>query len=104
MDNYTLEMFSLYDKMIVNDTPIIIFEDHNMALPARGTFASKLKQPFQLITFDYHADTHDPFVGAVGPHDFDMKRFEDNILNKVKYYIGDYNFEDVYELACGYVR
>lgn len=102
--DYSLEMCSLYDKRIINDIPVVIFEDHNMALPVWGTYASKLKQPLRLFTFDYHADTHDPFAGAVGPHDFDLKRFEENILCKIKYDICDFNFEDVYKLACGYVR
>lgn len=101
--DYSLEMCSLYDKRIINKTPIIIFEDHNMALPIWGTIASRLHQPLQLISFDYHADTHDPFAGAVGPHDFDLKRFEDDILSKVRYSIDDFDFEDVYKLACNYV-
>lgn len=75
-----------------------------MALPVWGTYANILKQSLRLITFDFHADTHDPFAAAVGPHDFDYKKFEKNILSSTKYRIDDFSFEDVYKLSCDYVR
>ena len=100
---YTLEKCSLYEKQMIGDTPIIIFEKHNMALPVWGTFANRLKQSLRLITFDFHADTHDPFAVAVGPHDFDLKRFEKDVLNVTQHGINDFKFEDVYRLSCDYV-
>ena len=100
---YTLEKCSLYEKQMIGDTPIIIFEKHNMALPVWGTFANRLKQSLRLITFDFHADTHDPFAVAVGPHDFDLKKFEKDVLNVTQHGINDFKFEDVYRLSCDYV-
>ena len=101
--DYTLEMCSLYEKKMIGDTPIIIFEKHNMALPVWGTFANRLNQSLRLITFDFHADTHDPFARAIGPHDFDFARFEKNVLSVTKHGVNDFNFEDVYKLSCDYV-
>ena len=101
--DYTLELCSLYDKKIIYNTPVVIFDDHNMALPVWGTFANKLKQSLRLITFDFHADTHDPFAAAVGPHDFDFKRFEKDVLSNNKHDIDNFTFEDVYKLSCDYV-
>lgn len=101
--DYTLERCSLYDKKTIYNTPIIIFDDHNMALPVWGTFANKLKRSLKLITFDFHADTHDPFAAAVGPHDFDFKKFEREVLHNSNLDIDNFNFEDLYKLSCNYV-
>ena len=100
---YKLEDCSLYVKKTINKTPIIMFQDHNMALPVWGTVANTLKQSLGLITFDFHADTHDAFAAAIGPHDFDYKRFEKDVLKATKHGIDNFCFEDVFKIACSYV-
>lgn len=100
---YSLETCSLYEKKIIKNTPIVIFFDHNMALPVWGNYASKINTPLELISFDYHADTHDPFATKIGIHDFEQEEFEKNILSKINYHIDNYCFEDVYKLSCEYV-
>lgn len=100
---YSLEMCSLYDKKEINTTPVIVFSDHNMALPVWGTYANKFNKPLRLISLDYHADTHDPFATKVGVHDFDYKKFERTVLNNTSWRIDNFCFEDVYNIACEYV-
>lgn len=52
----------LYEEYMVGGTPIIVFSDHNYALPIWGKYSSKNEAPYHLITFDYHADTHSPLA------------------------------------------
>ena len=100
---YTLENCSLYELREINNIPVIIFENHNMALPVWGSYAYKLKKSLSLLTFDTHADTHDPFAREVGGHEYKYKQFKKEVLSKIHYSIYDFEFEDVYKLACEYV-
>ena len=59
---YTLEACSKYKKLSVNGKPVVVFDEHNWALPIWGTYANRLKLPMNLITFDTHTDTHAPFL------------------------------------------
>lgn len=61
MNEYSLEKSSLYNIRVVKDTPIVIFDDHNMALPVWGTYSSRMGRSLNLVTFDTHTDTHPPF-------------------------------------------
>ena len=101
--SYSLETCSLYEKKIINTIPIFIFSSHNMALPVWGDYASKINSSLGLISFDHHADTHDPFAAKIGIHDFEYRNFEKNIFKKMNYQIDNYCFEDVLKLSCEYV-
>lgn len=100
---YTIDMCSLYKKVKIGNIPVIVFEEHNMALPVWGIYAHNLKQPLALISLDTHADTHDPFARKVGVHEYQYEKFKQEILSKLHYNISNFCFEDVYKLACVYL-
>ena len=108
MDNYRLEICSAYKIRNVCDKKIIIFDDHNMALPVWGTCAADLHAPLNLITFDQHTDTH-PFLNRYMcsskslfvPYDksvFDIYEVK-TLLDGYHYKREEFDFNDVFRIA-----
>ena len=102
---YTLENCSYYRKMVIGSTPVYIFEDHNMALPVWGTFASKFGA-LHLISFDTHTDTHPAFTKFMGEEktDYDPKRVlaipkVKKLLDGMRYKKEDFCFEDIFRFS-----
>lgn len=60
---YTLEACSKYKKLSVNGKPVVVFDEHNWALPVWGTYANRLKHPMNLISanslFHFMSDMSD---------------------------------------------
>ena len=106
---YTLEACSKYEKLSVNGKPVVVFDEHNWALPVWGTYANRLKLPMNLITFDTHTDTHAPFLRYLRsecgiesvPFDKSVLRLPHvaRLLKGKKYRINDFCFENVFYLA-----
>ncbi len=107
--DYSLEKCSLYDKYTVNSKKIYVFDDHNMALPVWGTYAS-LIGPLHLITFDKHTDTHMAFNkimrknGKTSDYDF-KKMLKNEIVRKtiqgLRLKQSDFCFKDVFMYSKG---
>ena len=106
---YSIDDCSVYYKSTkINNIPIYIFENHNMALPAWGTICSKIGVAANLLTFDTHADTDFPFKrflirneqnyvsGLSNPYVREM-------LKKYRYSINNFSFEDVFTLSASYL-
>lgn len=112
MKEYTLEDSSLYTIYNICDKPIIVFDDHNMALPVWGTFSSRNNFSFNLVTFDYHTDTHPPFNSYL--IDLDVDRIPGNkvldipvvkqLLDGCHLSFADFSFEDIYKLSCSILK
>lgn len=64
-----------YETIIIGGVHVVIFTDHNYALPIWGKHSSERNQSYHLVTFDFHADTHAPLSEFVlrskefAPHD-----------------------------------
>lgn len=109
MSDYCLEDCSLYKIEQIQSKPIIAFDDHNMALPVWGQWSSRLGQPGTLLTLDTHTDTRCPFCAYFSQNSYDTEMSLDHpvikkILKDRHYKRDDFDFEDVYKLACGYVK
>ena len=51
-----------YDFQEISNIPIYFVKTHNLALPIWGEFSKNIRnEKLELITFDYHTDTHRPF-------------------------------------------
>jgi len=111
MSEYNLDDCSLYDKNIICNKPVYIFENHNMALPVWGTFANRNNYSYKLITFDYHTDSRPLFNKEIvnsdnyryysfGTSDTNLCHpCVKNILSNRCYMRNDFNFEDVFVIA-----
>ena len=62
---YSLEKCSAYQIKQIEHKEIIIFDSHNMALPAWGTIRQNRELPLHLISFDTHADTRAAFAREI---------------------------------------
>ena len=112
MNEYALEDSSLYTIHSIYDKPIIIFDDHNMALPVWGTFSSRKNTSFNLVTFDFHTDTHPPFNSYL--IDLDVDRISGSkaldipavkqLLKDCRLSLADFSFEDSYKLSCSILK
>ena len=83
-----------------------------MALPVWGSFASRNKCLYNLISFDTHLDTHPPFSAYLcqknvnrefGKLALKIKEINE-LLNNYKYQTNNFDFEDVYKLSCSFVK
>lgn len=102
--DYSIEMCSLYDIRDVAGKKIIIFKDHNMAIPAWGTIRQNYDTPLKLITFDTHADTHAAFAREVLKRYVVYERrtcdkFKEEVLSKYNCHATCFNFEDAFYLS-----
>lgn len=106
---YTLEACSKYEKLSINGKPVVVFDEHNWALPVWGTYANRFKHPMNLITFDTHTDTHAPFLRYLCsecgiesvPYDNSVLRlpYIAKLLKGKNYRVNDFCFENVFYLA-----
>ena len=106
---YNLEMCSKYEKHYINEKPVVIIDEHNWVLPVWGTYANRLEQPMNLITFDTHTDTHAPFLRYLRsecdissvPYDKKILKLPQivELLKGNHYRINDFCFENVFCLA-----
>ena len=106
--DYCIEICSLYDTRKIRNKSIIIFNDHNMALPAWGTIRQDYDTPLKLITFDTHADTHAAFAREIGKSYFvyderTCNKFKRDVLSALHCEATDFNFEDVFKLSVDMV-
>lgn len=93
-----------FETLNFNGTSVVIFTDHNYALPVWGRHSNTNNTSYRLITFDYHADTHSPLAHFVacsetfaeyGPNHPAIKA----LLKNRHYKSNDFCFEDVLEIA-----
>ena len=101
---YLLEECSAYRSKIIKNTPIFIFDSHNMALPVWGTIRQKSRAALHLISFDTHADTRAAFTRAIyGEYfiydKFTFDKFKKKILSSYHCDAKDFIFKDVFYLA-----
>ena len=80
-NEYTLEKCSLYDVKFIKDIPIVLFKEHNMALPVWGTYSSRLGSLLNLVTFDFHTDTHNAFNSYLMDKDISIE-YGESVLQK----------------------
>lgn len=114
MNSYRIEDCSTYkESIVVASTPIFVFDDHNMALPAWGVCSYRQKQRLNLLTFDYHTDTHPSFHCHVfdktgEPADCTHLGLNNpeimKLLDGLHYELNDFDFEDIFKLAISYVK
>ncbi len=113
MSEYRLEDCSLYQIKEIAGKPICIFDDHNMALPVWGTYSNRIGLPMNLVSFDYHTDTHMAFNcyihnetgSAIAYNMYGLKNpYIKNLLRRVHFSISDFSFEDIFALAVGYLK
>lgn len=108
---YNLEDCSTYEIKNIGGKKIVIFDDHNMALPVWGTISSELGTPLDLVTFDFHTDTHAPFAVEICKAHQDMMtsawmrrpRIRE-ILKGVHYKKNNFSFEEVWSISVSYLR
>lgn len=106
---YPFENFpSTYELITLKEKSIIIFNDHNMALPIWGTFSNLKKKSLTLITLDTHTDTQPHFnkkisveYGEYNKNTF--RRFEKNDLSKYSCSRVNFSFEDAFCLSIEFV-
>ncbi len=112
MDEYTLEKCSLYKIKYINEIAIVIFDEHNMALPVWGTFSSRTDHSFNLVSFDFHTDTYPPFNAFLcdrhinqeyGKSVFKIPAIK-HLLKNYKYNVDDFSFEDMFKLSCSVLK
>lgn len=112
MSEYSLKKSSLYNIRVVKDLPIVIFDEHNMALPVWGTYSSRMGRSLNLVTFDTHTDTHPPFnaylcekniTRELGASVLLMPTVK-QLLQDCRISLEDFSFEDIYKLSCSYVK
>ena len=102
---YTLETCSTYKCRTICSKTIYIFDSHNMALPIWGTYSSRLSESLNLVTFDTHTDTRNPFARFLSRNGSEISRRymqDSNVqrcLNNAHYRRVDFCFEDVWSIA-----
>lgn len=101
---YSLEICSRYNVIEANKKKIIIFDDHNMALPAWGTIRQDFDSPLRLVSFDTHADTRAPFAREMSKNYFsydsiNWRKFKKEFLSPFRCKADDFNFQDTFCLA-----
>ena len=106
---YTIETCSLYRTCSILGKPVVIFDEHNWALPVWGTYARRLGKPLNLITFDTHTDTHAPFLRYLKaecnvedvPYDKSVLKLPQivKLFKNLGFKRDDYNFESLFRLA-----
>lgn len=101
----------IYTIKKINNTCIVIFDSHKMALPVWGVMSSILNVPLNLVSFDFHTDTHSPFAAAVCSNDpLGMSNYSTNhaviksILRNKKYKRNSFNFDDIADIAENNLR
>lgn len=110
MDRF-LKDSELYEIYRMGNKDVIVFESHNLALPIWGAVSSASNVPLNLISFDYHTDTHPPFIsefcsktsGAVREYS-EKHAVIRHILNGKKYNRKSFLFDDVLEIANEHLR
>ena len=94
----------LFEFLDFNGISVVIFNDHNFALPIWGKHSNKNDISYQLVTFDYHADTHSPLAhytacsnisADYGPNHPAIK----SLLKNRHHKRNDFCFDDVLEIA-----
>ena len=96
---YVIEDCSKYKIIQCHDKCLYLFDDHNMALPAWGSIASKNAASFPLISFDTHTDTRPPFTKAKARGEYSA--------DEIKMYHckrSNFSFEDAFRLAVVFVE
>lgn len=101
---YSLEGCSAYQIKSIQDKEVIIFDSHNMALPAWGTIRQKYDSPPHLISFDTHADTRAAFAREIMKEysvydELSCKRFKKEFLSFYSCDAANFVFEDAFRLA-----
>lgn len=91
---YVIEECSKYKIIQCHDKCLYLFDDHNMALPAWGSIASKNAASFPLISFDTHTDTWDPFTKAKVRGEYSADEIKEYHCK-----CSDFSFEDAFCLA-----
>lgn len=92
----------------IRDKEVYIFENHNMALPVWGAYACGNNSTYNLVSFDSHADTKDPFVKAVSKM-FSVvdatafRKFEHEVVKKLHLSSADFSFDDLLNFSDKYV-
>lgn len=112
MPEYRIEDSSHYrESTEIAGISVYIFESHNLALSAWGTVSSRLGAPLNLVTFDAHTDTHPAFHGSIveetgePPEEYGLDNpIIRDLLEAVHYKREDFLFEDVWQLAVGYLE
>lgn len=111
-NEYTLEKCSLYDVKFIKDIPIVLFKEHNMALLVWGTYSSRLGSLLNLVTFDFHTDTHNAFNSYLMDKDISIE-YGESVLQKpvvkkllewCKFKREEFCFEDVFKLSHEYIK
>lgn len=99
IDSYSIERCSAFRRFAgPKDQGVFVCRDHNMVFSAWGTIANNMGQSYQLLTFDHHADTHEPFASARNSEEFDCE-----VLKKLHATRKDFSFEDAFRIA-NYLR
>lgn len=93
-----------FETLKFNGTSVVIFDEHNYALPIWGQHSDDNNISYRLVTVDYHADTHSPLAhfsacsktcAEYGPNHPAIK----SLLKNRHYKRDDFCFEDVLEIA-----
>lgn len=101
---YSIEICSQYDITTIGDKQVIVFNDHNMAIPAWGTIRQNYNAPLRLVTFDTHPDTRAAFAREIckeyhAYNNQNCQKFQKNILSLYHCHASQFNFEDAFRLA-----
>lgn len=94
-----------YKRIIARNTPIYVFEKHNMALAVWENESFQQGRPLTLVTLDAHTDTHAPFnqkyfIKYGNGHEYSLKHpYIQSIIKDKHYRISDFRFTDVFELS-----
>ena len=101
-----VEKYDTYSVQRIGSTDVVTFERHNMALPVWGAMSTIMRTPLNLISCDYHTDTHKPFSAKVCCNDSEgMRNYSlehpiiKETLNGKKYTMDNFLFDDVYSVA-----
>lgn len=101
----------LYSVNRIKNTDIVQFDTHMLALPVWGAMSSIMRVPLNLISFDYHTDTHAPFAAAVcssgmgNASNISLRHpVIKSILENKKYRREDFDFDDVVGIAVKHLR
>lgn len=94
----------LFKTLEFNGISVVIFNDHNFALPIWGKYSNANDISYQLITFDYHADTHSPFANFTACSNIFAEYGPNHpaiisLLKNRHYKRRDFCFEDVLKIA-----
>lgn len=99
-----------YEIIEIKGKTLIIFDDHNKALPIWGLLSNSLNSSCQLFTFDSHCDTRLPFTHLLSNNgeqidkNYQKKYCVAKVLYNKKFTRNNFCFDDTYLIASKYLK